>query len=142
MVSLLTRSVDCCDDEVKNRFTYQKRFRDKVDMLAYHAEHENSVIVAPAMHEGINLIDDLSRFQIVCKTPYPNFYEDKQLTRRMEIDERYYSWLTALKLIQSVGRSVRSNTDWADTYIIDEAVISFIQRNRQMIPDWFLEAIR
>ena len=134
--------MDGCSDEVKNRFTYQKRFRDKNEMLQFHSEKPNSIIVAPAMHEGVNLVEDLSRVQIICKVPYPNFHEDKQLARRMEIDGRYYDWLTALKLVQSYGRSIRSKDDWADTYIIDESINMFIQKARKMLPGWFLEAIQ
>ena len=134
--------MDGCKDSVRRRFTYQKRFRDKRDMLEYHADTPGSIIVAPAMHEGLNLNEDLSRFQIICKVPYPNFYEDKQLKRRMEIDGRYYDWLTALKLVQCYGRSIRSETDWADTYIIDEQIVNFLRKARKMLPVWFTEAIR
>ena len=83
-----------------------------------------------------------SRFQIVCKVPFPNQYEDKQLAARMEIDPEYYQWLTALKLVQCVGRSVRSVEDWADTYIIDESFRWWYERNKKLIPAWFKEALK
>ena len=111
-------------------------------MLEVHSKSKNTIIVAPAMHEGIDLVDDLSRFQIICKIPWPNFIDDKQLARRIELDQDYYNWLTALKLVQSYGRSVRSETDWADTYIIDEVLLSFKERAKKMIPKWFSEAIQ
>lgn len=133
--------LDGCQSDVSDRFTYQKRYRDKHEMLQHHAERSDSIIVAPAMHEGVNLVDDLSRLQIICKVPYPNHYEDKQLARRMEIDGRYYDWLTALKLVQSYGRSIRSEQDWADTYIIDATIRFFLQKSGKLLPSWFLEAI-
>lgn len=127
--------------QYKSRMLFQADFSDKEELLAEHAERANSVIVAPAMHEGLDLIDDLSRFQIICKVPYPNFMEDKQLARRMDDDPRYYTWLTALKICQSVGRSVRSGQDWAVTYIIDEAFDNFQFRAKNMLPIWFREVI-
>jgi Rad3-related DNA helicase len=50
--------------------------------------------------------------------------------------------LTAVKLVQSVGRSVRSETDYADTYILDEAVHKFLKDAKRMLPGWFTEAIK
>lgn len=131
-----------CPRDISNRFTYQKGFADKQDMLDFHARTHGSIIIAPAMHEGVDLKGDLSRFQIICKVPFPNFHENKQLQRRMEIDTKYYPWLVALKLVQSYGRSVRSETDWADTYVIDESFKRFVNENRKLLPTWFIEAIK
>lgn len=130
-------------DRCKNfkRFTFQRNFKNKEEMLANHAAKDGSVIVAPAMHEGLDLRGELSRFQIIAKVPYPNFFDDKQLARRVEIDRKYLTWLVALKLVQSYGRSVRSDVDWAHTYIIDSAIDRFLQEADKMLPDWFKEAI-
>ena len=133
---------DNCDAAVRQRFLLQKDFgNDKQAMLNVHARRKDSVLVAPAMHEGIDLHGDLSRFQIITKVPYPNFFDNEQLNRRVELDRRYYTWLTALKLVQSYGRSVRSETDFADTYILDEAIYKFLRDAKSMLPDWFVEAI-
>lgn len=131
-----------CSSEVSRRFLYQKQFKNKTQMLDVHSQAKDTILVAPAMHEGLDLIDDLSRFQIICKMPFPNFYADKQLKARMEIDPQYYEWLTALKLTQSVGRSIRSETDWADTFIIDESFGWWLEKNKKLLPAWFVEAIK
>lgn len=125
----------------KGRFLFQKNFHSKEDMLEEHANSRNTVIVAPAMHEGLDLRGELSRFQIIPKVPYPNFFEDRQLARRVEIDHRYLTWLVALKLVQSYGRSIRSDQDWAATYIIDETINKFLNEADKMLPGWFKEAI-
>lgn len=134
--------INNCDSKTKSRLLNQRDFADKSDMLEYHAKQKNSVLIAPAMHEGIDLHGDLSRFQIVCKVPFANFYEDKQLARRVEIDDNYYKWLTCLKLVQSVGRSIRSETDYADTYILDESIHWFLKGAKRMIPSWFSESLK
>lgn len=133
--------VNNCDNDVKQRMLYQKEFRTKTEMLDHHTTTQDTVLVAPAMHEGIDLAGDLSRFQIICKVPFPNQFEDKQLAARMEVDPQFYEWLTALKLVQASGRSVRSETDWADTYIIDESFGWWYRKNRKMLPAWFVEAL-
>jgi len=140
--AIMDNLINKCKPSSKARFLDQRKFNhDKAKMLRFHAESENTVIVAPAMHEGIDLTDDLSRFQIICKVPYANCFDNEQLARRVEIDRKYYTWLTALKLCQSYGRSVRSMDDYADTYIIDEAFTRFKKEAKSMLPQWFLEAI-
>lgn len=141
--------VQDCDPDISKRMLFQnaksgsgqRRFRDKAELLEFHNNSDDTVIVAPAMHEGLDLRNELSRFQIICKIPFPNFYDDKQLAARKEEDEEFYSWLTALKLVQSVGRSVRSETDWATTYIIDASFDWWMRDNKVMLPEWFKEAV-
>jgi len=130
-----------CNKATKDRLCHQRSFRDKSEMLAHHAKTPRNILIAPAMHEGINLIGDLSRFQIICKVPYANCFDNEQLARRVEVDRKYYDWLTALKLVQSYGRSIRSIDDHADTYILDESIERFLRVAKKMLPDWFLEAI-
>jgi len=123
------------------RFLFQDTFdNNKKALLAEHARRTDSVIVAPAFHEGVDLKDDLARFAILCKVPWPDL-TDKVIKERMNRDDRFYAWLTALKLVQSTGRCVRSRADWATTYIIDEGFKSFYGRNRQLLPGWFKDAI-
>lgn len=134
--------IENSSDKLKSRLLSQRDFKDKAQLIEHHAGQSNSILIAPAMHEGVDLKDDLSRFQIICKVPYPNAFEDKQLARRVELDNKYYSWLTALKLCQSYGRSIRSETDYADTYIIDESIHRFITDASNLLPLWFKEAIQ
>ena len=130
-----------CDEDVKKRLIHQRSFRDKKEMLAAHAANGGDSVMIAAMHEGIDLVGDLSRFQIICKVPYANCFDDEQLARRVEIDRDYYTWLTALKLVQSYGRSVRSEDDYAMTYILDESIYKFMNDAKKMLPGWFKEAI-
>jgi len=139
--AIMESIVNKCKPSVANRLLTQREYPDKRDMLIAHSKKSDSVIVAPAMHEGIDLIGDLSRFQIICKVPYPNFYDNPQLSKRIEYDPSYYTWLVALKLCQSYGRSIRSETDYADTYIIDSAIEKFLIDSKKMLPTWFTEAL-
>jgi Rad3-related DNA helicase len=127
--------------ELRKRLFFQKNYPNKEEMLKKHAESENGIIIAPAMSEGLDLKDELSRFQLLLKVPYPSFVENPQLEMRMKISNDYYMFLTALKLCQSYGRSIRSETDFAKTYILDEDFKSFFARSKQILPKWFKEAI-
>jgi Rad3-related DNA helicase len=128
--------------KLSGRFLYQKRFIDKDEMLKAHTNGTDTVIVAPAMHEGLDLIDDLSRFQIICKVPYPNQIDNPQLKERVKLSWDYYIWLTALKMVQCYGRSIRHDNDYATTYILDSDFSKFLDWSVDMLPDWFLEALQ
>jgi Rad3-related DNA helicase len=99
-----------------------------------------TVLISPSLHTGLDLKDDLSRFQIITKVSYPN-KSDRWTNAEREVDTEWYYWQTALKLIQAYGRSVRSKDDWAKTYIFDSAFRYFVQKNKDMLPSWFIQAI-
>ena len=109
------------------------------------AEHTNSlkptVLISPSLHMGLDLKDDLSRFQIITKVPYPN-KSDRWTDAKRKLVEEWYYWQTALKLIQGYGRSIRSKEDWAKTYVLDSAFGYFVRKNRNILPDWFTQAIQ
>ena len=109
-------------------------------------EHTNNttkptVLISPSLHTGLDLKDELSRFQIITKVPYPN-KSDRWTNAKRVVDSEWYYWQTALKLIQAYGRSVRSKDDWARTYILDSAFGYFIKKNKDILPSWFLLAIK
>jgi ATP-dependent DNA helicase DinG len=109
------------------------------------AEHINSikptVLISPSLNTGIDLKDELSRFQIITKVPYPNL-ADRWINAKRDLDNEWYNWQTALRLVQAYGRSVRSKEDWAKTYVLDSAFGPFVKKNRYLFPEWFIQAIR
>ena len=102
---------------------------------------EPTVLLTPSMTEGIDLADDLSRWQIICKLPYP-YLGDPQIARRKELDSAWYEWRTCLTVVQAYGRSVRSAEDFAVTYVLDADFPAFVKRQRKRLPGWFLEAVQ
>ena len=100
-----------------------------------------TVLISPSLHTGLDLKDDLSRFQIITKVPYPN-KSDRWTDAKRHVDEEWYYWQTALRLIQAYGRSVRSKDDWARTYILDSAFSYFVRKNKDILPGWFIQAIK
>lgn len=126
----------------RGRLLNQKNFKNKDELLQAHAASKNTVIIAPAMHEGLDLKNNLSRYQIIPKVPYPSM-DNKQLKIRADENWNYYLWLVTNKLIQSIGRSVRSETDYASTYILDESFDKFFNMadRARLLPNWFIESL-
>jgi ATP-dependent DNA helicase DinG len=109
--------------------------------VARHLESPDpTVLFSPSMTEGLDLKEDLSRFQIICKVPYP--FLDPYVKARLARDEAWYNWQTALTLVQATGRSVRSKTDKAHTYILDSAFEYFLTKNQHVLPTWWTDSIQ
>jgi len=114
--------------------------RDEV-LFQHKATPKPTVLISPSLHTGLDLKDNLSRFQIITKVPYPN-KGDRWINAKRKEDEDWYYWQTALKLIQAYGRSIRSKEDWAKTYVLDSAFSYFVKRNLSILPKWFTNAIK
>ena len=114
--------------------------REEVVQEHFYAK-KPTVLISPSLHTGLDLKEDLSRFQIITKVPYPNKSDRWINAKRNKVPEWYY-WQTGLKLVQAYGRSVRSKDDWARTYILDSAFQYFLRKNRDILPGWFLNAIK
>ena len=131
-----------CSKDVSNRFLYQKDIglENKAVLLDAHSNSQDSVILAPSFAEGLDLKDDLGRFQIICKVPYPSL-GDPQIKARMNADDGWYEWVTGLKLVQMSGRIVRHDMDYGTTYVLDHDFKQYVSRTKHFLPKWFLEAI-
>jgi len=116
-----------------SRLTFNKDSETPKEMLKKHENKGSSVIVASGLREGIDLFGELSKFQIICKVPYPDL-GDKRVKRKSEIEPRWYQWMTTIAFIQSLGRSVRSKEDKVTTYILDSDFSYFYLRNRRFFP--------
>jgi Rad3-related DNA helicase len=98
-----------------------------------------TVLFSPSMTEGLDLKGDLSRFQIIVKVPFPPL--NAYVKARMQRDPAWYQWLTALKLVQATGRSVRNATDKAHTWILDAGFRTFLRRAKDTLPRWWTDSI-
>ena len=99
-----------------------------------------SVLVSPSMTEGLDLPEDLSRFQIISKVPYPTL-ADPFVRARMNRDPDWMTWQTALSIVQATGRSIRSKDDFAATYILDSDIENFLARADSILPEWWKQAL-
>lgn len=116
---------------------------DRDLILEQHCERtdNDTVIISPSMAEGVDLKDDLSRFQVIMKVPYP-YLGDPLVKRKMELNKTWYPYQAVKTLCQMLGRSIRNENDKAETYILDSGFANFYRQNRKLFPDWFSEAYR
>ena len=103
------------------------------DVLQEHKQSTNGVLLSSSLWEGVDLKDDLSRFQIIAKVPYPN-YKEKRIASKKAKYPLWYTSQTVTKLLQGFGRSIRSEDDWAVTYVLDSAVQNLLYNSRNLVP--------
>jgi Rad3-related DNA helicase len=132
--------------------TYLKRVLKSKRVLTHNSENrdailqkhlnskEPTVLLSPSMTEGVDLRGEYSRFQIICKVPYP-YLGDKLVKKRMNKWKSWYPLQTAKAIVQSVGRSVRSSDDHAVTYVLDSDWERFYTFNKQLFPEDFRKSI-
>jgi len=114
---------------------------DRNEMILKHFQSiKPTVLISPSMFLGVDLKDDLSRFQIIVKVPYPDL-TDKRISVLKQRNPKWYEWNTILRLVQAYGRSVRNSEDYANTYILDSNISYILKNGKDMIPKWFSEAI-
>jgi len=110
------------------------------EMLEKHKNSEKpTVLVSPSMMSGLDLIDDLARFQILIKIPYPNISSNKIKARQKMSD--WYAYKTCCDFIQMYGRTTRSNDDWSHTFVLDSSFSDLLRHNSKYLPRYITNAI-
>jgi ATP-dependent DNA helicase DinG len=102
---------------------------------------KDKVLIGPSLLEGLDLKDDWSRFAIFAKVPYLSL-GDRFVKAKLAISPSWYRWKAIINILQGTGRSVRSETDWAVTYILDGSLSDLIHNNRRAFPKEFMDRIR
>jgi ATP-dependent DNA helicase DinG len=114
---------------------------DRKEMLEKHYKSSKpTVLISPSLYLGVDLKDNLSRFQIIVKVPYADL-TDRKISVMKQRDPNWYTWNTILKLVQAYGRSIRSKEDFANTYILDSSITFLLKQAKEMSPKWFSDAI-
>ena len=77
-----------------------------------------AVLVSPSIFEGLDFSGDDSRYQIIVKSPFPSL-GDKRIKYIADHYPTIYQEMTLLKILQGIGRSIRSPEDYACSYFLD-----------------------
>lgn len=126
--------------ELKKRVLVYQGTSEKEKMLEMFLAEKNMVIMGPSILEGLDLLQDKSRFQIFAKVPYPHL-GDKFVSAKMNVMPEWYTWKACTAVLQGVGRSIRSKDDWAVTYFLDGCLADLFRNSRQSFPNDFKKRI-
>ena len=105
-----------------------------------HSDRKDIVLLSVNMGEGLDLKDDLARFQIIVKCPYGNL-GDPWTREHFNHSKKWYDYEAIKVILQASGRIVRSEEDYGTTYILDMRVYDLIKKYYDSMPLWFRERI-
>jgi Rad3-related DNA helicase len=125
-----------------HRVLYATKAAERAVLFDQHRTRpEPTVMLSPSIAEGFSFDDDLARWQIIAKVPYP-YLGDRQVAAKMEQDRDWYILQTVMTVLQACGRIVRSDTDHGSTYILDSDFTRLHDDAERFFPKWFQEALR
>ena len=148
---VLTTSVEQCnaitkslsrDNRSRILAVHNSSGRRRDDVLSDHAASKSpTVLLSPSLWYGADLRHYLSRFQVIFKAPYPSL-SDARTARKAELNPLWYQFRTLSQLLQGCGRSVRSEGDWATTYVVDSNARALLIRMGEYVPASYRDMFR
>jgi Rad3-related DNA helicase len=120
------------------RFLFRIDGQNNESIIKQHFESsEPTVLVSPSMAFGVDLKEDLARFQILMKAAYMPL-NDERIKRLLKEDPEWYMNKMLNNLIQACGRGVRTKNDKCNTYILDGSITDAVIRSAKKLPKYFL----
>jgi ATP-dependent DNA helicase DinG len=118
---------------------------DKDRVFQLWQQSKTGIMVAPSLDRGIDLPGDACRTQIIVKVPFLSI-KDKQVSARLYGTGRsgkiWYAVNAIRTIIQMTGRAVRSEDDYATTWILDRQFVDNLYSGyRNLVPNWWREAL-
>ena len=122
------------------RFMFHTRENKRQVYQEFRNRTDAPILVASGMYEGIDLPDDLGRWQVVAKVPWKSL-GDAAIRYKAERDPDWYLWQAMRDLVQACGRIVRHPTDAGVTYILDGSFRRLLTEGQHLIPGWFRDSL-
>ncbi len=128
-------------DPARKRVLLYEDSNEKQDNLETYKYSTDKILIGPSLVEGLSLNDDLCRFQIIMKIPYPSL-ADKFISAKKDFNPQWYAETTSISILQGVGRGVRNEKDWCVTFILDGCFNNLLSSCRSMFPQEFIDRIQ
>lgn len=110
--------------------------RDKI-IDAFLNSKKPAVLISPSITEGLDLVEDKSRFAIFAKVSF-GALGDNWIKKRMEMSNNWYLLRALTDVIQGCGRVVRSKDDYGVCYILDSSWSFLFNKMKHKLPKWWL----
>jgi Rad3-related DNA helicase len=136
------RLVGLLNEESRDRIVLQANTSMRREAFTtFLNDRTDKVLVSPSATTGLDLHDDLGRFAIFAKIPFPNLGDERVKRKMKDGGQQWYNWFTVCEIVQGSGRVSRGKSDWGLTYIIDSTFEPFYERNKHLFPGWWKEAL-
>jgi Rad3-related DNA helicase len=98
------------------------------------------VLLGSGLEEGVDLYGEQYTLQLICKVPFPGLGDPAWKWVAEEQPERY-AWEAIKKVVQAAGRICRGPDDYGKTVILDQAFDRLLTKHRDLLPQYFTEAL-
>lgn len=129
----MKKFMEMCSPEITKRFIYYKNSKDKKLAIEKYKNIKNAILIGPSLNEGIDLPHDLCRFIIIGKVPYMNI-EDEFVQEKSKLFPKWYNSQASIEIIQGIGRGVRAQGDFCETFILDSCFAGLYSRTKNQYP--------
>ncbi len=123
-------------EDIKRRFLFYSNSEEKqqhIETIKNDTENIPYVICGPSLYEGIDLKDDMGRFNIVIKVPYTAL--TKYIQHKIERYPLWYDNDVMNKTVQAIGRTNRHKADYSTTYLLDSKFSDIVWTFPDIITD-------
>ena len=128
--------------EIKSSRVIVHVSEDFHDKFKQFCDSEDALFVSPSCVEGVDLKDDLCRFNILTTLPYPSAAEGWYQRLLAKGGWQVYNVHTMRQVGQALGRGVRHNKDFCTNYLLDSRFTAFLRKMSSVLPKWFLESLK
>lgn len=131
---------------VKDRLLYKSMIGKDTnlsneELLEMHETRKDAtILLSPSMTTGVDLENDLSRFQIMVKLPFLSL-ADVRVKTKADLDSMWYQTQMWMTILQSAGRSTRSVDDYCQSFIIDSSFPYFYSKFKHKLPPHFTKRL-
>jgi Rad3-related DNA helicase len=109
------------------------------ELLKIHEQSKrDTVLISPSLSTGVDLKDDLSRFQIIIKMPFLSL-GDRRVNKKSKVNKKWYTVEMLRGLMQMCGRSTRHADDYCVTYILDSSFSYYVYNYAKILGKSFLK---
>lgn len=125
-----------------SRYIYHDRDskRDMYRLFRESPPATGKVLIASGMYEGIDLPEDLGRWQVISKIPWMSL-GNPAIAHMASLDPDYYLWECMKTTIQACGRICRTPEDYGESFILDRSFWRLLRDGEKFLPEYFSEAI-
>jgi ATP-dependent DNA helicase DinG len=124
----------------QHMMTHQRVNTESV-VRSFKSSPAPAILVSPSMVTGWDFPGDECRWQVIVKMPYPDT-RGTIMKARSNGDKDFINYIVVQQLIQATGRGCRSEDDFCATFVIDNNITWFLDRNKHLLVEWFGGAYR
>jgi Rad3-related DNA helicase len=132
---------DNASPSLKSRLLIYNSSSERKQAINNFESFHGKILIGPSLLEGLNFADDLCRFIIVMKVPYASL-ADRLVKAKMSVYPNWYINDVINKMVQGLGRGIRSKNDWCESYILDGCWNDVMTRSSHFLTETLMKRLK